>query len=53
MSADVLFIAQLPYTISTHFFYRIRATINVLLYQIKENMVNHKKMVHPPCAAAA
>ena len=53
MSADVLFIAQEPNTISTLFFYRIRATINVLPFQIKENMVNHKKMVHPPCVLAA
>ncbi len=53
MSADVLFIAQLPVTFSPLFFYRIRAKINVLPFQIKENMVNHKKMVHPPSAAMA
>ena len=48
MSAHVLFIAPVTYTFSPLFFYRIHATINMLPFQIKENMVNYKKMVHPP-----
>lgn len=53
MSVITLSFSKLTYTISSLFFYRIRATINVLPFQIKENMVNHKKMVHPPSALAA
>ncbi|WP_161499218.1 hypothetical protein [Flavipsychrobacter stenotrophus] len=53
MSADVLFIAQLPVTFSPLVSAKASDAVIALPFQIKENMVNHKKMVHPPSAALA
>ena len=52
MSAHVLFITEVPYTFSSLVSVKASDAVIRLPFQIKENMVNHKKMVHPPAAAA-
>ncbi len=53
MSAIVLFTYQEPFYFSS-LPATDEATVNSALpFQIKENMVNHKKMVHPPCEKSA
>lgn len=50
MSADVLLITKVPFASSLLASERTTEKVSSQLFQIKENMVNHKKMVHPPCA---
>lgn len=48
MSVITLSIFKLPCTFSPLVSVKASAAITALPFQIKENMVNHKKMVHPP-----
>jgi len=53
MSATVLFTDRKPFFFSSTPATDKADVNSTLPFQIKENMVNHKKMVHPPCAPAA
>jgi hypothetical protein len=52
MSVITLSIFKLPCTFSPLVSVKASATVIALPFQIKENMVNHKKMVHPPSVVA-
>lgn len=52
MSAHVLFNNQVPFAFSLLIPAKAPDVNNRLPFQLKENMVNHKKMVHPPCPPA-
>lgn len=53
MSAYVLFNDQVPFAFTSFLSARVVRTNNTIPFQIKETMVNHKRMVHPPCVPAA
>lgn len=50
MSADVLSTNKVPFAFALLVSVTTTEKVSSPLFQIKENMVNHKKMVHPPCA---